>query len=122
MGMFTASKRVGPRGGNTHEEYVHCQQESDRRPRFGQPGVGLQCAGQNLEAVIWEVRKQGRAKVDDGSTKFWLDYSIFESQIPVFIRIGRNIKNSGLDVITVRNEDSPTARYYRQNQSSAAAG
>lgn len=61
-----------------------------------------------------------KASLDSDAS--WLDYEIFESQIPSFIRLAASIRGGELDVVTARKDVSPTIRYYRQNKTSLASG
>lgn len=52
-----------------------------------------------------------------GSTQTpWLDYTPFESQLPVFISLSRQARNGDSKVITIRDGKSPTVRFYSQNE------
>jgi hypothetical protein len=83
-------------------------------------GRELEAAYYGGEAAIDKLPSE-RELVGKSQTP-WLDYNEFKTQAGAFIRIARNIKNGGglSTLILTRGDNSPTARFYRQQENSAA--
>lgn len=79
--------------------------------------------GRELEAAYYggkaavDKLPSERKRVGKSQTP-WLDYQPFKSQVGGFIRIARQIKNGGglSTLILTRGDNTPTARFYRQQE------